>query len=47
MKGTESLTRILPENPTGPFTPEAVEMPFDAFGPEATTAPGKGKEESR
>ena len=45
MRGTESLTRILPVNPTGPLTPEAVEMPFDAFRAETTTTRAERKEE--
>lgn len=32
MNSTESLTRTLPDEPTGFLTPKAVEMPFGAFG---------------
>lgn len=47
MKGTESLTRTLPGNPTEPLTPKAVEMPFGAFQvPNPTTSPTKGKAEA-
>lgn len=46
MKDTESLTRVLPGNPTEIFTPEAVEMPFDAFGRNLTTPAAGCKEKA-
>lgn len=48
MKGIESLTRTLPENSDREIlTPEAVEMPFDAFqGLELTTTSKNDKEKT-
>ncbi len=47
MKGIESLTRTLPENSDREIlTPEAVEMPFDAFGKKFTTSDPDYKEKA-
>ena len=47
-EGTESLTRILPENSDRKIlTPEAVEMPFDAHLPsQRTMLTPKGKDKA-